>query len=297
MRQRALAMMAVGLFYSLAARADEPAADAAVVTDAAGKEIKLVSFKPTAGIRRLSWLGDPKAATDDHRKGPLALELREQHSTTFSKGVITLVPISGIESIRYEYDKHTMAVSIKGITEPLSGTLQYKGINVFAFDADVAGITGKFSGGVPGTGIKSITFNGAKPIAARPSGGAAWAVQIVQPAANNPTLMVRNLKPLFALPNGAEMLLDAIPTRKGDPISLTTSGVKRMEILAVDPNTQMAAIEVQLDEGPERVVMVPLTRDHEKKTATLAGLLGEVDSGWKLFPLHSIKLITPEAKK
>jgi hypothetical protein len=297
MRHRALALVAVGLLIGLGIRAEEPASDAAVVTDSAGKEIKITSFKPTNGARRLSWLADPKGMTDDLRKGPHALELREINSTTFSKGVVTLVPLSGIESIRYEYDKHTLAVSVKGAAEPLTGTLQYKGINVLAFDADAGGITGKFTGGVPGTGIKSIAFSGAKPLAARPSGGASWAVQIVQPTANHPTLMVRNLKPLFALPGGGETLLDAIPTRKGDPIALTTAGVKRLEILAVDPNTQMAAVEIQSDDGPERVVMVPLTRDHEKKTATLIGLLGEVDAGWKLFPLHAIKVITPEAKK
>ena len=297
MRQRVVTMMAVSLCIGLTAWADDPPADTATVTDAAGKEVKLVSFKPTAGVRRLAWLADPKSQGDEARKGPFALELREPHSTTFSKGVVTLVPLSGIESIRYDYDKHTMAVSVKGLTEPLAGTLQYKGINVLSFDADVGGITGKFTGGVPGTGIKSIALRGAKPLAARPSGGAAWNVQIVQPLANHPTLLVRNLKPLFAFPNGSEVLLDAIPARKGDAVSLTTHGFKRLEILAVDPNTQLAALEVHPEDGAERVVMVPLTLEQDKKAATLVGLLGEVDAGWKLFPLHTIKVITPDAKK
>lgn len=297
MRLRAALVTAVGLLAGLGLRADDPPAEAAVVTDAAGKEVKLVSFKPTAGVRRLAWLGDPKGANDDARKGPLALELRELYSTTFAKGVVTLVPMSGIDSIRYEYDKHTLAVSVKGLTEPLTGTLQYKGINVLSFDADVGGITGKFSGGVPVTGIKSIALRGAKPLAARPSGGAAWAVQIVQPQANHPTLTVRNLKPLFAFANGTEVLLDAIPARKGDPVSLTSHGFKRLAILAVDPNTQLAAVEVHPEDGPERIVMVPLALEQDQKAAALIGLLGEVDAGWKLFPLHTIKAITPDAKK
>lgn len=297
MWHRAGTVIAVGLLAGLGLRADDPQPEVAVLNDAAGKDVKLASVKPTAGVRRLAWLADPKDPNDDARKGPFALELREPHSTTYAKGVVTLVPMSGIESVKYDYDKHTMAVSVKGLPQPLAGTLQYKGINVLNFDADVGGITGKFMGGVPGTGIKSIAFRGAKPLPARPSGGAAWAVQIVQPLANHPTLTVRNLKPLFAFANGTEVLLDAIPTRKGDSVSLMSLGIKRLEILAVDPNTQLAAMEVQPDEGAQHIVMMPLTLEQEKKSAALVGLLGEVDAGWKLFPLHTIKVITPDAKK
>ncbi|HJZ53470.1 MAG TPA: hypothetical protein VKE74_00840, partial [Gemmataceae bacterium] len=243
------------------------------------------------------WLADPKGATEDARKGPLALEVREPYSTTFTKGIVTLLPASSIRSIHYEYEKQLMSVAVNGLNDPISGTLQYRGINVIALEGDAGGVPAKFTGGAPGTGIKKVVFSGSKPLAVRPSGGAAWAVQITQPQANNPTLPARNLKPLFAFPGGVEMLLDAIPVRKGDPLGLTGAGVKRVEVLAVDPNTQMAALEVQPDDGPERVVVIPLTLEQDKRTGTLLGLLGEVDAGWKLFPLHTIKVITSDTKK
>jgi hypothetical protein len=275
-------------------RGDEPAA---IVTDAAGKDVEFDSLKWTAGARRLGWLADPKGATEDAKKGPLALEVREPHSTTFTKGVVTLLPVSSVRSIRYEYEKQLMAVSVNGLTEPVSGTLQYRGINVIGLEGDAGGVPAKYSGGVPGMGIKKVVFSGSKPLAARPSGGAAWAVQIIQPQANHPTMPARNLKPLFTFPGGVEVLLDAIPVRKGDPVALSGAGVKRLEVLAVDPNTQMAALEVQPDDGPERVIVVPLTLEQDKRTGTLVGLLGEVDAGWKLFPLHAIKVITSDPKK
>src|SRR5438093_716201 len=105
MRHRVWALVGAGLIL-LAARAtaDDPAGPAAVVTDAAGKDVELTTVKLTTGTRRLAWLADPKGATDDARKGPLALEVREPHSTTFTKGVLTLIPVSAVASVRYEYD-------------------------------------------------------------------------------------------------------------------------------------------------------------------------------------------------
>jgi hypothetical protein len=300
MRQRVWAVVGAGLIL-LAARSaadDPPAESAAVVTDATGKEVELTAVKLTTGTRRLAWLADPKGATDDARKGPLALEVREPHSTTFTKGVLTLIPVSGVQSVRYDYDKHLMAVSVKGLNDPITGTLQFKGINVLALEGSAGGVPAKYTGGVPGAaGIKGVAFPGARPLPVRPTGGAAWGVQIIQPAAKDPTLPARNLKPLFAFPGGVEVLLDALPVRKGDPVNLTGAGVKRLEVLAVDPNTQFAAVEVQPEDGPERVAAVPLTLEHDKKTGTLIGWLGEVEAGWKLFPLHAVKVITPDAKK
>ena len=40
-------------------------------------------------------------------------------------------------------------------------------------------------------------------------------------------------------------------------------------------------------------VVIPLTIERDGKTGTMVGLVGEVDVGWKLFPLHCIKVIKP----
>lgn len=297
MRQRLSAVVGVGLaLLGACTAADEPAA-AVVVTDSAGKDVALESFKFTNGTRRLAWLADPKGATDDAKKGPLALDVREPHSTAFTKGVSTLVPLASVQSVRYEYDKQQLAVAVKGLAEPIRGTLQFKGINVLAFEGSAGGIPAKYSGGVPATGIKGLAFPAAKPLPPRPIPSVSWTVQIVQPQAKHPTLAVRTLQPLFAFPGGAELLLDSLPTRKGEPLAFTGTGLKRLEVLAVDPNTQLATFEVTPADGPERVVVVPLSVEHGKRTGTLVGLLGEVDAGWKLFPLHTIKTIAPDGTK
>ena len=264
--------------------------DPVTLVDAGGKEIKLAAVKFTAGTRRLGWLADPKGATDDAKKGPLALEVREAHSTGYAKGVVTLVPVASVEAVRYEYDKQALAVAVKGLAEPVAGTLQFRGINAIGFEGDAGGVVGKFAGGTAKDGFKSLALSGAKPLPTRPAGATAWAVQIDHPKAMNPTLVVRNLKALYAVPGGTEHLADALPVRKGDPLPLSAA-LKKLEILAVDTNTQIAAAEVTTDAGADRLVALSLTRERDKKTAVLVGLLGEVDAGWKLFPLHTIKVV------
>ena len=102
----------IGLVHGRASA--DPATDGPqpVVTDANGKEIILKKWKIVGGVRTLGWL--PKAID--------AFEMREFGSTTFKDGVLTLVPLSRIEAIHYEYDKETARVQLAGVDKPLQGT-------------------------------------------------------------------------------------------------------------------------------------------------------------------------------
>jgi hypothetical protein len=287
----ALASVIVG------ARADDQPAGEATATDVDGKEHKLTAVKFTTGTRRLAWLADPNGTTEDAKKGPQALEVREPNSTTFTKGVITLVPVSSLESAKYDYEKQSVSLSVKGLKEPLTGTLQYKGINVLGFSGTSGGKTAAFTGGVLSkTAVKTATFPGAETLPKHKAGGITWNVQIIQPAADNPTIPVRNLKVLYSFPGGIEQLVDGIPVRKGQPIPFDQN-LKMFEMLANDMNTNIAAAEITAATGPERVVAIPLTMEQDKKMGTLIGFVGEVDAGWKLFPLHTVKVIKPSMRK
>jgi hypothetical protein len=289
MRRRVWAVIGLVLAGWLAGAptraADGP--DEATVTDAEGKEVKVAAPKFGTGTRRLTWLGDPNGATEDARKGPPALELREPHSTTYTKGIITFVPVSSINSIKYDYDKQVASVAVKGLDEPLAGTLQFRGINVLGFSGTVDGKPAAFSGGAFTKGnIKAVAFAGAKPVPKR--AGAPWHVQIDQPKAENPTLKASNFKFLYQFPGGVDVLSETATLRKGDPFKLDNS-VNLFVPVAVDLNTHMAAVEVQVGDGPEKIIVIPQEIEKDGKKGTLAGLLGEVEAGWKLFPLHSIK--------
>jgi hypothetical protein len=103
----------------------------------------------------------------------------------------------------------------------------------------------------------------------------------------NPTLKASNFKFLYHFPGGVDVLTDSVATHKGEPLKLDDA-VKSYTTLAVDANTQVIAAEVQVGET-ERVVVIQPHMEKDGKTGTLAGLLGEVEAGWKLFPLHTVK--------
>ena len=66
--------------------------------------------------------------------------------------------------------------------------------------------------------------------------------------------------------------------------------------LAHDQITDVVAAEVEAG-GAERTIVIPHILERDGKPGTIVGLLGEVDAGWKLFPLHTVKLITPSKRK
>jgi hypothetical protein len=300
---------------AISSRADDPAkeqSDEVVLTDVDGKETRLTKFRINRGTRVLGWLADPDSGD---REGPQAMEVREPNSTTFTKGVLTYVPVASIETVKYDYEKLSVFIHVKGVKEPLLGTLQYRGINTLGITGLSEGKNASFTAGALGkTAIKSVEFPDAKPLAETP-GGRTWAIQIVHPAANNPTVKAKNLKVLFQYAGGVQKLLDGLPVRNGAPVPFDAK-LARFEMLANDTNTNYAAAAIELEQakqkskddqsGPkgddvrdkERIIAIPLTADENgKQVGTLAGIVGEVEVGYKFFPLHTIKLIVPFAKK
>jgi len=275
--------------------AGEPAAGEAIVTDADGMAHKLTAVKFGTGTKRLAWLADPQGSSEDAKKGPLALEFREPHSTTLVKGVVTLVPVGKIESLVFDHAKQEVTLSVKGLQQHLVGILGYQRVNVLGITGTSDGKSVSFVGGTSGkSAVKTMTFGGAQaPSKAKLI--STWNVQIAQPKANDPVIVVHNLKVLTAHSGGVEKLADAIPVRKGEPISFDGK-LKRFEVVAHDQITDVVAAEVEVG-GAERTIVIPHILDPAGKPGTVVGLLGEVDAGWKLFPLHTIKVITPSKRK
>ncbi|MCS6866658.1 MAG: hypothetical protein RMJ56_05495 [Gemmataceae bacterium] len=271
---------------SITAMAADPPLTATVV-DAEKNSWDVKELKFGMGTRRLTWLADPQGETDDARKGPLALEVREPHSTTYSKGIVTYVPLASVASIHYDYDKKTAAIAVKGREAPLIGTLEYKGLNVLGFSGQVDGVAKTFSGGAFTKGnIHAVAFPQPVPVPARKS-LAAWHIQIDQPKAMNPTLTVGDMKFLYQLSNGSEFLTEAAAVYKSEPLRCDAT-LTSYTTLAIDPASRIITAEVYGGDH-ERIVVILPTMSKDGQTATLVGLVAEVDVGWKLFPLHTIK--------
>lgn len=275
--------------------ADPPAKPAVTLVDAAGETVPLKAAKWTVGTRRLAWLADPKAATEDGKKGPLAVEFRETQSTTYQEGVLTLVPVSAVASVRYDSDKQSVALTVAGVEGELTGTTQYKGINQFGLDAEVekgsAGVAVvKYRGGVPKTGFKSVTRADAKPLPANnPVRAAQWTVHLNDSRAKFPAVMAANLRPLYRFPDGTEKVLPYLPFQKSLKLPFAD-----LTAMALQPQGkgQPPEVEVTTADGKKQTLSPLASIDEGGKKATLLGLLADVPGGYRLFPVHTIHELT-----
>jgi hypothetical protein len=291
---------------TLALAADPPADGTLLVTDAAGKEQKLKAWKWATGTRRLTWLTAAKeedAGKDGDRPsapaGPEALVFRDESSTTFIEGILTLVPLERLRSIEYD-DKDTVTAHVATSDkadedEVLTGTTKYRGINKIALEAEIdKGDLGvaevKFLGGVP-KGIRSVRFPAPKAPAAAPAGRTAQVT--IAEKQKNPTQKVIDLQPLYKFADGSERLVPTLMFKK---------------TLKLDINKlqKLRAVEGKEGEGPEWAVTVKGGEEEtytlltkvmlDGKPAALAGLVGRVAAGYKLFPVHTIAEVELDEK-
>ncbi|MBL8795996.1 MAG: hypothetical protein JNM56_18995, partial [Planctomycetia bacterium] len=232
-RANAWAALCCGLAFVCAwlpVRAQEPAKDAPlVIVDAAGKEQKIKAWKFAAGTRHLAWLAAPTekpAPVDPKDKGappkgqpkivratvgPEALEFREDQSTTYVDGILTLIPLDRIRAVEYDDAKQSVTVKLAGekadADESVTGTTKFRGINKITIEAEVdkgdLGIAEvKFLGGVA-KGVRSLAFPMAK---AAPAPTGRLATVTVNDKEKH-TQKVHDLQALYRLPDGTEKLL------------------------------------------------------------------------------------------
>ncbi len=297
-----IAACAVLLFSCTITSAAEPM-PAVTVLEATGESTPLVNAKFTQGTRRLAWLADPKGTTEDAKKGPLAFELREPGSSTFVQGVVTLIPLSSIESMKYDYEKKLFTLQAAGIMAPFGGSLEFIGFNAVGLEAEVkkgnAGIAVvKYRGGQAKGGIRGISMTGAKAYERKADAQATnWSVQIVDAKAKNPVLNVSNLRPLYRLPDGTEKFMPVLPFQK--TLQLDWADVRGLKHEAPTMKGQPAELIVIGKDGKEQTLSPKTILEQDGKKATLLGLLGEVPGGFKLIPLHTILELKfqPKAEK
>jgi len=268
------------------------------VLEPTGESTPLTNAQFTQGTRRLAWLADPKGTTEDAKKGPLAFELREPGSSTFVQGVLTLIPLSSIEGMKYDYEKKLFTLQAAGIVAPFTGSLEFIGFNAIGLEAEVkkgtAGIAVvKYRGGQAKGGIRGISMTGAKPYERKPDANAMhWSVQILDAKAKNPVINVTNLRPLYRLPDGTEKFLPVLPFQK--TLQLDWADVRGFKHEPPAMKGQPAEVIVVGKDGKEQTLSPKTILEQDGKKATLLGLLGEVPGGFKLIPLHTILELKPQ---
>ena len=81
------------------------------VIDGTGKDIQLKNWRITNGTRMLILSGKSKT-------GGEFLEFREDKSTVYKDGILTLVPLTSIRSMDYDPGKKAVTVTLLGQSKP-----------------------------------------------------------------------------------------------------------------------------------------------------------------------------------
>jgi hypothetical protein len=265
--------------FTIVSAADDPKVQIVTVKGGDDKEQRIEAPKFLAGFRKVS------LSSKSSVNPTTVFVFRSLQSTNYAKGVETWLPIQYLQSVSFEASKQTINVRLNGIQEPLSGSTQFKGINVLLVESGKERFNSL--GGKDKT-VKECRFLAEQK--APPVEGQKWAIQIDQPKANNPTLVVYNLK-VLAERNGVEELANQLPVRRGKPISLAKDQFKQLSVVAVDP-AKAIAVEVTNFDKAETTFVIPTATEDPKK-GKLVGLMGEVTGGYQFFPWHTIKTVQP----
>jgi len=312
------------LVYLATLSAADPAGEL-LVTDSAGKEHKLKAWKFAAGVRHLTWLASAEKKEPEKKEpekkdpakkdpakgkapsrpavGPEAFEMREENSTGFQDGILTLVLLEHIRGMEFDADKKTISVQVAtGEKEDatLTGTTRYIGINKLAIEAEVdkgdMGIAAvRFQGGVPKGGIKKIVFPSPKK-AAEAQGRPAV---ITDSEKKKGSHTVTDLQPLYRLDDGTEKLAPFLMFKK--TLKLDVGKIQKIQAGAEKPKDKDKEMEgtewvVTMKDGEETTLNLLKTATFDDKPAILEGLLGRVPGGYRLFPAHTISEIQFDAK-
>jgi hypothetical protein len=312
-----LAAPLIGLLAALTvAFADDPpkAADPGTIllVDNGGKEHKLKNPKFLLGTRRLGFLvvaegakepvieaREVKAGTKaptfrPAKDGPEALEFREEKSTNWVPGVMTLVPLERLRSIENDNEKRTTTARVAVSAKPeedvvLSGVTRFKESNKITIEAEVdrgnMGVAAaQFRGGVLEGGFRSLRFPPPK-FEAAPKGRPA----VVTLDDKKIAFAVTELQALYRRPDGVERLAPIIVFKKTLKVDLA----KVQKIVLVDPKE--LSWEVTFKDGEVQTLSLLKTVTLDGKDAELEGLIGRVPAGYKLFPAHTIGQIEFDA--
>jgi hypothetical protein len=286
------------LVAALPLLADEKPAPAGpgtlLITDSAGKEHKVTGWTFTAGTRRLGWLAPPDKAKDK-KAGPEALAVRDELKFNYLAGVVTLVPLDRLRSVRFEEEK----VTVRAATGPkdeedavLVGTTAYKGINKLTLEADVdkgdAGVASlTFQGGVP-RGVKAVRFPEPKGEPFKPGRPA---VVVTLDKDVEKTHKVSDLQPLYLLADGRETLSNTLMFKK----TLRLDVAKMKSVTAGEEDGDEPVWRVVQKDGDDSTLTLLTAGTIDGQKATLVGLVGRVPFGYKLIPIKRVKSIAFDA--
>jgi hypothetical protein len=309
MRLYLAAMLGLALAWATEEPAEKTAPEGSyVLVDATGKEVKLRHPSFTEGVRRLGWLAAPQEGHDDKEKppakptskgkrpaagvfGPEALVIRDAAKFNFAEGVVALVPLTQVRTVRFDAEKRTMTIQAATSDKQtddvvLTGTTLYKGHNKITLEAEVdkgalgvAAVT--YQGGIARGGFRELRFPMPLP---QPSKPRRAAVVVSADKTIKREDKVYDLQPLYRLADGREVLSPTLLFKK--TLRLDVNKIARLD--QTDPDGDDVVWKVTAtDNETADLTLLTNGRIHDQD-ATLVGLVGRTAYGYRLFPTRRI---------
>jgi len=263
-----------------------------VVPPTGGKEIKVADWRFTFGTRRFDPTKDsPKNPKSKTPSGPEYLEFRDDRSTTYQDGILTLIPLQSLRKIEYDREKKSVAVVVSkadGKDETLAGTTKFVGLNKITLSGDavlegLGSAAVKFQGGSP-DGLRSVRFP--QPVPADPVKGAEAIIIARDKEKTQHTAY--GLEPLYLI-DGVYRVLPHLMFKKTVKIDLDKIA-KLRHFPSEDKKQLSSEFEGSLRDGNKHTLTIRTAIEGEKKKGNLfVGLVGRVPVGYKIFPAHAIQ--------
>ena len=253
-----------------------------IVVNSRDKEVELKKWKFVEGVQTLRWLKSPVEC----------ILFRETNSTNYKDGIATLVPLTTVRKIEYDFVKHVVRLTAAlpdGKDRVLTGTTRFVGINKIVIQGDVdlgdLGVASfKYRAG-DGKGLKGVRFPNAVPL---PESSGAKAIIVGNEKGKPEEHTVINPKPLY-LANGDWRLLPHLAFYKTVKVKLDQIGRLRMVPIA---NKKQVSLEYDVklaDDKEFALTLMPEPTWDKKTKLSLVGIVGRVDVGYRLFPMHTIR--------
>jgi hypothetical protein len=279
---------------------DKKEGESLIVIGASGKETSFKKWKILQGTRTVVGESDsitPVEKADKPAKvkaptGPEYLEFREDNSTDYKDGILTLIPMTSLHKVDYDKDKKSVSVAVTladGKDVVLTGTTKYKGINNLTLDVDVeVGDLGstklKLQGGLPGATplIRGFRFPSIQP-APKVSGPVAVIAGVDK---DKSTHKVHDLKAMYRVGN-----VDRFSSYLLFKADMKIEVSKIVKFRKAPADKKQVALEYEVtpvDGKPEKLSLVKDAFTADGQRAQFLGLIGKVGAGYKLFPLHTM---------
>ncbi len=261
-------------------------ADSVIVITPNGKEAKVEGFRFLRGTRTLPWLqsAEKKETPSEY------LEFREEKSTTFENGIVTLVPIKSLKKVEYDTEKKTVHLVVHGSDQreiKLQGPTKFVNLNKVVVEGNISleGVGSahvKLQGGTVKDGLKGFRYEPTTAVASPKDAP----ITVIAADKEKSSHRVHHLAALYQVGKGPPRVMEKLHFKT--TVKLPLNDITDFKHVATDLKKNSNEYAVTMKDGTTLNLMFLSKVDVDGQSAQFVAFVGQVDVGYKWFPLHTI---------